>query len=58
MRFLCISQSEVERVVTLQTSATTGDPKRIYFTEEDQLATIDFFHWGMSMLVSARQSGC
>ncbi|MGA3116721.1 MAG: DVU_1553 family AMP-dependent CoA ligase [Syntrophobacteraceae bacterium] len=50
MRFLCVSQSEVERVVTLQTSATTGDPKRIYFTEEDQLATIDFFRVGMSTL--------
>jgi len=57
MRFLCVSQSEVERVVTLQTSATTGDPKRIYFTEEDQLATIDFFRVGMSTL-PARESGC
>jgi phenylacetate-CoA ligase len=51
MRFLCVSQSEVERVVTLQTSATTGDPKRIYFAEEDLLSTIDFFHWGMATLV-------
>ena len=29
LRFLCVSQSEVSRVVTLQTSGTTGDPKRV-----------------------------
>ncbi len=50
-RFLCVSQSEVSRVVTLQTSGTTGDPKRVFFTVEDQERTIDFFHHGMSTLV-------
>jgi phenylacetate-coenzyme A ligase PaaK-like adenylate-forming protein len=50
LQFLCVSQSEVKRVVTLQTSGTTGEPKRIYFTEEDQKATVDFFHHGMSTL--------
>jgi phenylacetate-coenzyme A ligase PaaK-like adenylate-forming protein len=49
-RFLCVSQSEVTRVVTLQTSGTTGNPKRIFFTSEDQERTIDFFHHGMSTL--------
>ena len=51
LRFLCVSQSEVERVVTLQTSGTSGAPKRLYFTAEDQERTIDFFHHGMSSLV-------
>lgn len=51
LRFLCVSQSEVKRVVTLQTSGTTGDPKRIHFTAEDQELTVDFFHHGMSTLV-------
>ena len=50
LRFLCVSQSEVSRVVTLQTSGTTGNPKRIYFTADDQERTIDFFHHGMSTL--------
>ncbi len=50
LRFLCVSQSEVSRVVTLQTSGTTGDPKRIFFTADDQERTIDFFHHGMSTL--------
>ncbi|MHC1743192.1 MAG: DVU_1553 family AMP-dependent CoA ligase [Syntrophobacteraceae bacterium] len=50
-RFLCVSQSEVARVVTLRTSGTTGDPKRIFFDAHDQESTIDFFHHGMSTLV-------
>jgi phenylacetate-coenzyme A ligase PaaK-like adenylate-forming protein len=52
-RFLCVSQSEVSRVVTLQTSGTTGEPKRIFFTAEDQERTIDFFHHGMATLAGA-----
>src|SRR5208283_1609190 len=50
LRFLCVSQSEVSRVVTLQTSGTTGEPKRVFFTIDDQERTIDFFHHGMSTL--------
>lgn len=46
--FLCTSQDRISRVVTLQSSGTSGAPKRIYFTREDQEATIDFFHIGMS----------
>ncbi len=51
--FLCVSQSEFNRVVTLPTSGTTGDPKRIHFTPEDQELTMDFFHCGMSTLVES-----
>lgn len=49
--FLCVSQNEVERIVTLPTSGTTGPPKRIFFTVDDQELTRDFFHHGMSTLV-------
>ncbi len=52
LRFVCVSQDEIQRVVTLQTSGTTGDPKRLYFTKEDQALTIDFFGVGMSTLVN------
>ena len=45
---LCVSQSEIQRVVTLDTTGTTGQPKRLYFTEEDQNLTLDFFQIGMS----------
>lgn len=48
LRFVCVSQDEIQRVVTLQSSGTTGEPKRIYFTAEDQELTIDFFGTGMS----------
>jgi phenylacetate-CoA ligase len=54
MQFLCVSQSEISRVVTLPTSGTTGDPKRIYFTLDDQEQTIDFFCQGMSTMVGHR----
>jgi phenylacetate-coenzyme A ligase PaaK-like adenylate-forming protein len=39
-------------VVTLDTSGTTGKPKRCYFTRADQDLTIDFFGVGMTTLVS------
>ncbi|MBN1537924.1 MAG: phenylacetate--CoA ligase family protein [Anaerolineales bacterium] len=47
-QLICVSQSDIHRVVTLDTSGTTGKPKRIYFTRADQELTIDFFHHGMS----------
>ncbi len=50
LHFVCVSQDEIERVVTLQSSGTTGEPKRVYFTAEDQALTIDFFGVGMSTL--------
>lgn len=45
---VCTSQAEIERIVTLDTSGTTGEPKRLYFTRPDQELTIDFFQHGMS----------
>ncbi len=50
LRFLCVSQSDVSRVVTLDSSGTTGPAKRLYFTAADQEATIDFFQAGMTNL--------
>jgi phenylacetate-CoA ligase len=56
LQFVCVSQDDIQRVVTLQSSGTTGEPKRIYFTAEDQELTIDFFGVGMSTLVEAGES--
>jgi phenylacetate-coenzyme A ligase PaaK-like adenylate-forming protein len=50
LRFLCVSQSEVQRVVTLHTSGTSGAPKRIFFTAADQERIIDYFHHGISTM--------
>ncbi len=41
--FLCVSQGEISRVVTLQSSGTSGAPKRIFFTPADQELALDFF---------------
>ena len=51
LQFVCVPQGEIQRVVTLQSSGTTGEPKRLYFTAADQELTIDFFGVGMSTLV-------
>jgi phenylacetate-coenzyme A ligase PaaK-like adenylate-forming protein len=55
MRMLCVPPGEVDRIVTLPTSGTTGEPKRIHFTAADQELTVDFFHHGMSVLVRPGQ---
>lgn len=50
--FLCVPQYMVSRIITLKTSGTLGNRKRIFFTENDLERTIDFFHNGMKYLVS------
>ena len=52
-RLLCVRLDEVERIVTVPTSGTTGAPKRIYFSGSDQELTVDFFHHGMSTFTRA-----
>lgn len=54
--WLCVPQSEISRIVTLDTSGTTGAPKRVYFTEEDQELTVDYFHHGMQLLVTEKDT--
>lgn len=51
--FLCVSQSEIARIVSLQTSGTTQAPKRVYFTRDDLDLTLDFFQHGMKTLCGA-----
>jgi phenylacetate-coenzyme A ligase PaaK-like adenylate-forming protein len=52
-RILCVRPDEVERIVTMPTSGTTGSPKRVFFTAGDQELTVDFFHHGMSTFTRA-----
>lgn len=54
-QFLCVSQSEIERVTTLPTFCASEQPRRTYFTREDLELTVDFFHHGMSTLVEPGQ---
>jgi phenylacetate-coenzyme A ligase PaaK-like adenylate-forming protein len=53
--FLAVRQNDVARIVTLRTSESTGEAKRLFFTEEDLELTVDFFHHGMSTLVRPGQ---
>ena len=55
LEFLCVSQSDVARVVTIRSSGTTGQPKRVFFDKADLELTVDFFQHGMSTLVQAGQ---
>lgn len=52
-RMVCVHSREIERVVTLQSSGSTGSPKRIYSTAADQELTVEYFRRGMSGYVSA-----
>jgi len=54
-QFLCVSQSEIERVVTLIDPCANEHPKRLCFTREDLELTIDFFAHGMSSIVKSGQ---
>ena len=55
LEFLSVSQSDVARVVTIRSSGTTGQPKRVFFDKADLDLTVDFFQHGMSALVQAGQ---
>jgi phenylacetate-CoA ligase len=50
-QFLCVSQSEIRRVVTLISADATEKPRRVYFAPEDLELTVDFFHHGMAPIV-------
>ncbi len=49
--FVCLPQKDVARIMTLNTSGTSGRPKRLYFSEKDQESCVDFFAGGMRTMV-------
>ena len=51
----CVSQSEVERMLTARTSGTTGPPKRLAFSHADLERTATFFRIGMRQLLAPGQ---
>ncbi len=54
--FLCVSQDEVARAVTLASSGSSGPPKRMFFTAGDLERTIEFFHYGMSPMLKKEET--
>ena len=53
--FLAVRQDDIARIVTLRSSGSTGEAKRLFFTADDLELTVDFFHHGMSTLVRPGQ---
>lgn len=51
--FLCVRPGEISRIVTLDTGGTTGKPKRVHFTEDDQQLTVDYFENGMQLMADS-----
>lgn len=51
LKMLCLSQRAISHAVTLETSGTTGPPKQLFFTEEEQKRTLEAFAVSMSQLV-------
>jgi phenylacetate-CoA ligase len=50
--FLCVPQSEISRVVTLESSGSSGSRKRVFFTAEDQELALDFFAHGVAAMAA------
>ncbi len=48
---VCLPPGEIGRIVTMETSGSVGAKKRIFFTEEEQRQTMDFFRHGMKFLL-------
>ncbi len=50
-RYLLTSQAEVSRVISENTSGTTGMAKRVFYTEQDMEHTVRFFAAGIAEMV-------
>ena len=50
--FLCVPQHHISRIVTLDSSGTTGARKRIFFTEADQELALEFFAHGVAAMAA------
>lgn len=51
-RLVCVPASEIARVVSLRTSGTSGEAKRLYFTRGDLERTVSFFAEGMAWMTA------
>jgi len=52
-QLLAVPPGEIDRIITLGTSGTTGAVKRLFFTGEDIERTVEFFRKGMRRIVNA-----
>ena len=49
--FVCETQRNISRITSLNTSGSTGSPKRIYFTDNDLGRTVRLFEMGMGPII-------
>jgi len=54
-QFLCVSQTRVERVVTIRHPHERDKVRRFFFSEADLELTVDFFHHGMMAVAKPGQ---
>ena len=47
-KMLCISIGDIERIVHINTSGSTGKSKTIFFSKKDLEYTVNFFRYGLS----------
>ncbi len=52
-RMLLLSQSEILRIISGETSGTAGKPKRIFYTRRDLLHTVELFTAGIGEMAGA-----
>ncbi len=52
-RMVLLSQAKIDRIRTEETSGTTGQAKRVYYSAADNERTISFFAAGLSELVDS-----
>ena len=55
--FLALSQGEISRIVTLNTSGTTAAPKRIFFADEDLGRVVGFFTAVLTAIMNPGETG-
>jgi len=55
-KLVCISGADAPRVTTLNTSGSSGDTKRVWFSRADLARTIEFFARGMATMVGPGQT--
>lgn len=50
---VCVGADQIERIVTIPSTGSSGSPKRLFFSQGDLSRTADFFHIGMKYMCGA-----
>jgi phenylacetate-coenzyme A ligase PaaK-like adenylate-forming protein len=54
-RFLCVPMGEISRIISLSTSGTTGERKRVFFTENDLRRIVDLLAANTKAVLGEKQ---